>query len=85
MLVEIKVPTSYELSDISRLRTILSSFNLPESSFVHRSLPIAISACYDLWKQAYSEDKKVSKYYLVFDFAYTCSNVYLVGIQRVDG
>lgn len=50
---------------------------------MHRSLPAAISACYDLWKQAYAENKMVKKYYLVFDFGYTCSNVYLVGIQRV--
>ena len=68
---------------MTRFQTILRCFNLPTASFVHRSIPAVISACYPLWKDAYDADKNTKKNYAVFDFCSTCTNVYLVGVNHV--
>lgn len=62
---------------------MLRCYNLPPSSFVQRSLPAVLSACYPLWKDAYAKDKSTKKTFAVFDFCSTCTNAYLVSVNHV--
>lgn len=68
---------------MSRLRATLSGFGLPDASFVQRSIPCVVSACYDQWKSAYAENKQLQQHFLVLDFGFTSSSVYLVGVKHV--
>ena len=68
---------------MSRLRATLSGFGLPDASFIQRSIPCVISACYDQWKAAYAASKQIQQYFLVLDFGFTGSSVYLVGVKHV--
>ena len=65
------------------MQTVLRCYNLPPSSFVLRSIPAVMSACYSVWKAAYAKDKNTKKTFAVFDFSSTCTNVYLVAVYHV--
>ena len=78
-----QVPPYFTNKDVMQLKTCLSAFGLPNGSFVCRSIPLSLAACYDLWKADYTQDKMITRNYAVFDFGSTQSSIYLVNFKRV--
>ena len=79
----LQVPPYFTNKDVSQLKACLSVFGLPNGSFVNRSIPLSLAACYDLWKADYTQDKMITRNFAVFDFGTTQSSIYLVNFKRV--
>ena len=54
ILSPLQVPHFFQNPDIQRLQAIQTSFHIPESSFVLRSLPCVLNCFYAPWKKALS-------------------------------
>ena len=77
------MPVFTGVEEIAHLRSILTGFDLPKASFIHRSIPALITACYDQWKNSYTIDKMIKKNFLVLDLGYTNTSMYLLSTNRV--